>query len=202
MKLVISVAVLFALAINAFPQAKSTATVKQIDAYVRTIDGLAKRQTQPDFIVADVSDYEIDKPKWQVFKTEKELEKFREKTETYTIANNWRSKGNLVLSIFTTFSPSGDWAQYITHYFRPDGSAAKVTSELRTFYGHYIVIREVYLDMQGKSLKKSTKYLDLTTQKPKKPNADLLGDNPVLSENVFYKKVSRLPFYSLTKSKI
>ena len=199
MRIVISLAVLFALAVFAFPQ--PTATVKQIDTYVRSIDNQMKRQTEPDLIIADISDYETDKPKWQRFKSTKELEAFREQTETYTIANNWRSKGRLVSSLFTRFSPSGDWSQYATHYFRPDGTAAKVVTEMRTFNGEYIIIRNMYFDLRGKLLKKASKYLDLTTNKPKKPTPEMLDENSGFFGTEFYKKASSLPFYSLTKAK-
>ena len=202
MKIAVSIAVLIFTSAVGLPQSKGTATVSQIDTYVRSIDGLMKRQKEPSLIIADVSDYDTDEPKWQVFKSSKELEAFREKTETYTIANNWRSKGKLVSSLFTMFSPSGDWATYVTHYFRADGSAAKVNTEMRTFNGDYIIIRNFYFDSRGKLLRKSAKYLDLTTKKPKKPTAEMQDENSEFYKADFYKSVSALPFYPLTKSKI
>ena len=125
----------------------------------------------------------------------------RENSETYSIAYNWRTKSSITSSVLTLFSPSGDWAQYLTHYFRPDGTAAKVTTEMRTFNGDYIIIREMYFDQRGKLLKKSSKYLDLTTQKPKKPTKEMLVENSDFFKAEYYKKVSALPFYSLTKIK-
>lgn len=202
MKIVVSIAVLLFIAVTNFPQVRGTSTVKQIDTYVRSIDSLMKRQKEPNLIIADVSDYDTDEPKWQTFKSSKELEAFREDTETYTIANNWRSKGKVVSSLFTMFSPSGDWATYVTHYFRSDGSAAKVNTEMRTFNGEYIIIRNFYFDTRGKLLKKTSKYLDLTTKKPKKPTAEMTDENSDLYKAEYYKSVSALPFYSMTKSKI
>ena len=201
MKTLVSISAIFAFVVIALPQSKATKTVSQIDTYVRSIDGLMKRQKEPDLVVADVSDYEMNDPKWQRFKTIKELETFREKTETYTIANNWRSKGNLVSSLLTTFSPSGDWAQYVTHYFRPDGTAAKVVTEMRTFNGEYIIIRNMYFDARGKLLKKSSKYLDLATKMPKKPTPEMHDESSGFFGTEYYKKVSALPFYSLTKER-
>jgi len=202
MKLLAFISLLLLSVVCVLPQSKSTTTIRQIDRYVISIDKMTNRKEEPDLVVADVSDYDGQKAKWQVFKSSKDLETFRENTETYSIANNWRSNGRIVATVFTFFSPSGDWAQYVRHYFRADGSAAKITSELRTFYGDYIVIREMYFDQRGRSLRRSTKYLDLTTRKPKKPDQDLFADNPVLSRNEFYKKVSALPFPSLTRAKI
>lgn len=202
MKTILSIWVLLATATSVLAQTKNTATIKQIDAYARSIDKITDRRKEPDIVIADVSDYDTDKPEWRKFKSTKELEAFRGETETYTIAYNWRTNSKIVLAVFTIFSPSGDWVQYVTHYFRPDGSAAKVSNELRTFYGHYIVIREVHLNSKGKVLKKSTKYLDLPSGKPKKPSQDLFGDNPILARNEYYKKVSALPFFSLARKKI
>ena len=202
MKIVIPIAILLGTTLFAFPQSKGTATVNQIDTYVRSIDSLMKRRKEPSLIIADISDYDTDEPKWQIFRSSKELESFREKTETYTIANNWRSKGKLVSSLFTMFSPSGDWATYATHYFRADGSAAKVNTEMRTFNGDYIIIRNFYFDGRGKLLKKVSKYLDLTTKKPKKPTAEMQDENSEFYKADYYKSVSALPFYSLTKSNI
>jgi hypothetical protein len=202
MKLAASFLVVLAITTIANSQSAKTATVAQIEAYAKSIDRLMNRHKEPDLIIADVSDYDSDDPKWQRFKSSHELEAFREKTETYTIANNWRLNGKLVSSLFTLFSPSGDWAQYVSHYFRPDGTAAKVTTEMRTFNGDYIIIREMYFDSRGKLLKKASKYLDLTTKKPKKPTAEMTDENSESYKADYYKKVSALPFYTLTKTKI
>jgi hypothetical protein len=202
MKLAASFLVVLAISTIAFSQSAKIATLAQIEAYAKSIDRLMNRHKEPDVIIADVSDYDSDDPKWQRFKTSKELETFRENTETYTIANNWRSNGKLVSSLFTLFSPSGDWAQYVSHYFRPDGSAAKVTTEMRTFNGDYIIIREMYFDPRGKLLKKASKYLDLSTKKPKKPTAEMTDESSESYKADYYKKVSALPFYTLTKRKI
>ena len=198
MKLVVSILFLLVSAGSILPQTKSTATIKQINQYVSSIDRITARKKEPDLVVADTSDYDDQMEKWQAFKSSKDLEKFREGTETYSIANNWRSNGKIVATVFTFFSPSGDWAQYATHYFRPDGSAAKVASEMRTFNGDYIILHEMYFTPRGKLLKRTVRYLDLTTKKPKKPAPDMLDDN---GEKEYYKKVSALPFYSLTKAK-
>jgi len=178
-----------------------TATITQIEAYSKAIDKMTDRRKEPDIVIADVSDYDEEKPRWRKFKSTSDLDAFRENSETYSIAYNWRTKSNITSSVLTLFSPSGDWAQYLTHYFRPDGTAAKVTTEMRTFNGDYIIIREMYFDQRGKLLKKSSKYLDLTTQKPKKPTKEMLVENSDFFKAEYYKKVSALPFYSLTKIK-
>lgn len=200
MKTCISLLVLLTATLSVFSQSTKTGTVAQIAAYARSIDKMTERRKEPDLVIADVSDYDTEKPEWRKFKSTKELEAFREKTETYTVAYNWRTNSKIVSSVFTVFSPSGDWAQYVTHYFRPDGSAAKVSTEMRTFNGDYIIIREYYFDARGKLLKKTAKYLDLTTKKPKKPTAEMLDEKSDFFKADYYKKVSVLPYYSLIKS--
>ena len=108
--------------------ASAQATVVTIDVYCKAVDTLSKKSKEPHLIAADTSDYENSNAtaKWRKFASEKELEKFREATETYTIAMNWKKNGKIVASNFTLFSPSGDWAKYVYQYFREDGTLAKV----------------------------------------------------------------------------
>jgi hypothetical protein len=180
-------------------QTTKNAEIKRIDAYVKTLDALAKRNKQPHLIAADTSDYENaeSKPKWQKFASEKALEKFREENgETYSIAYNWRQRGRIVKSNFTLFSPSGDWTQYDNHYFRDNGTIAKIESELRTFYGEMIVLRNFYFDGKGKLLRQTIRYRDLNTKRPvKKPKDGAFQD----SEVQIYKTIGRLPFADLLK---
>ena len=178
-------------------QTKRSAEVKGIDAYCKTIDSLTSKN-KTALIFADTSDYEDAnaKPKWQKFTSEKALEKFRDKTETYSIAYNWLKGGKLVASNFTNFSPSGDWTMYIYHVYRADGSLARVKSELRTFQGDYIVIKTQYFNTSGKEISKTMKYLDLATHKPKKPSPDF---NSSFSSEDYFTKTSKLPFAAQLK---
>jgi len=178
-------------------QTSKNAEIKRINAYVKTLDALVKRNKRPRLIFADTSDYnEGSPPKWQKFASEKSLEKFRDKTETYTVAYNWLRRGKIVQSNFTLFSPSGDWAQYDFYYFRENGTIAKIASELRTFYGDLIVLRDFYFDGKGRLLRQTIRYRDLNTKKPvKKPND---GDFQTTDVTI-YKTVRRLPFARLIK---
>lgn len=188
-------AALFSLsAVFVSAQTAKNAEIKRIDAYVKTIDAFVGKQ-KPHIIFADTSDYDAgSRSKWRRFKSVKTLETFRQKKETYTVSYNWRRNGRLVQSNFTLFSPSGDWTQYDFHYFRADGSIAKIQSELRTFYGDLIVLRDFYFDRRGKLLRKTTRYRDLNTEKPvKKPKDSDFQDSDVK----IYKTVRRLPFAKL-----
>lgn len=170
--------------------------IKRIDAYVKTLGALPK---SPHIVFADVSDdYNANKPKWKKFASEKEFEKSREAgAESYTTAYVWRKNDRVVVSNFTFSSPSGDWAHYVFHYFREDGTLAKIEARLNTFYGDMTILRDFYFDRRGKVLRKTTKYLDLTTQKPKKAKDGDFYDNEVK----IYKKTANLPFAAWLKKK-
>jgi hypothetical protein len=190
MKKSVFFSVLFSLL--AFPAAlvfaQTAAAVKRLDAESRRIDAFAKKNRRAALVFADVSPTE--KPEWRRFASEAALEKFRETTETYTIALVWRRQARVVNAVFTLFSESGDWARYDSHYFRADGSVAKVSSELRTFYGDLIILRDFYFDRRGRLLKKTVRYRDLNTKKPVKKPAGDYYDNEI----AIYKTTKKLPF--------
>ena len=177
-------------------QTNKKAEIKRIENYVKSVEAFIKRYKRPHLIFADISDYNDDsKSKWRKFASEKALEKFRETTEAYTIAYNWRKNGKIVQSIFTLFSPSGDWAQYDFHYFRANGTIAKIASELRTFIGDLIVLRDLYFNEKGKLIRQTIRYRDLRTKKPiNKPK-----DQDFNTDVTIYKTVRRLPFAKLVR---
>jgi len=189
--------ILCGISIGLFAQAPVTADVKSIDAYCKTVDANRKKLKKPSVIFADTADIESDKEKWQSFASEKALDKFREKTEVYSIAYNWKSGGKIVASNFTLSSPSGDWVKYNFHYFRADGTLALVESDYRTFNGDFSVIRRRYFDANGKLIKQTAKILDLKTRKPKKAPDGVMGDDP--DEVDYYLTVAKLPFATLVR---
>ncbi len=186
-----------------FAQTNKRTEIRRIEAYCKTIDTFVRRNKNPHLVFADISDYNDDsKSKWRKFASDKALEKFRTRNETYTIAYNWRKNGKLIHSAFTLFSPSGDWAQYVHHYFRPDGTLAKVKSELRTFYGDLIVLQTLYFNGKGRLLRKTIQYKDLRTGKPTKPEKEYLeGTTDFVNGKDYFKKVSKLPFAKLLRQK-
>ena len=181
---------------TSYSQAANKAEIESIDAYCKTVDAIQDKTA--GLVLADTAGLNDDTPKWRGFASEKALEKFREDSDTYSIAYNWRKGTKIVASNFTLFSDSGDWAKYVYHCFREDGSLARVESELRTFYGDYIVTRRNYFDRSGKRLSRSVKFRDLTSGKPKKPESGgVEGDDP--NEIDYYKQTSKLPFAHLVK---
>ncbi len=176
------------------------AEIRQIDALVKKIDAQTRASKASKLVFADVSDYESDAPaKWQKFASEKALEMYREKSEAYSIAYVWLKAGRIAATNFTLFSPSGDWAKYVYSYFRPDGSLARVETDLRTFYGDYKVVRRRYFDSAGKEISRSAKFLDLQTGKPKKAPDGVMGDDP--DEVDYYLTTVKLPFAHLLTKK-
>lgn len=174
-----------------------TAEIRRIDAYVRSVD--AAKTIRPELVFADVSDYTTnEKAKWRKFASERALDRYRNGTEAYTIAYAWRKGGRLVASNFTLSSPSGDWVKYVYHYFREDGSLARVESDYRTFNGDFMVIRRRYFDRNGKQIKNSEKFLDLKTRKPKDASSGVMGDDA--KEVDYYLTTRKLPFAGLVNT--
>jgi hypothetical protein len=180
-------------------KAAATAEVKNIDAYTKKIDAFVKRNKAPQLVFADTASQTSTRSRWRRFASEKALDTFRAKSETYEIAYCWKQTGNIVEVSTTLFSGSGDWVNYVYHYFRADGSLAKVESDFRSFYGDLIVEQEVYYGANGKQLKKNVHYRDLKTRKFKK--VDPKSDPISLSKFDTYKTVKKLPFAHLLAKK-
>ncbi len=175
--------------------------VRSIDAYCRKVDAFVSMNKRAVIVIADTSDFtdQNSKAKWQKFTSENALEKFRDKTEVYNVALNWRRNGKVVASNLTLGSPSGDWAKYVYHYFREDGTLARVKIDYRTFQGDFLILQNRYFDRYGKLLKKTTAYKDLQTHKPKNPGKDSAGSNASFLAEDIYKTTSKLPFARLIK---
>jgi hypothetical protein len=178
--------------VGAFGQ---TGEVRKIDLYVAGIDAMTKAAGRPHLIFADTADFadaEIE-PAWRRFESEEALTVYREQEkETFQVAFVWMVDGKPAVSNFTRFSPSGDWAQYDLHYFRTDGTVAKIVSELRTFYGNFALRREIWFNSKGVQIASSRSYSDLETGKPMKRPKDA-PENRINR----YGDVARLPFHKL-----
>ena len=176
--------------------AQSTASqIKAINSYCKQIDTIQKQRKTPELVYANTADVNSSKDKWRKFASEKALDKFREKSEAYDIAYNWRSGGKLIASNFTHSSPSGDWVNYVNHCFRADGTVARVETDYRTFLGDWKVISTRYFNSAGRQISSSIKYLDLQSGKPKDASEGVMGDAESRAE--YYKNVKKLPFAKL-----
>ncbi|MDQ3491367.1 MAG: hypothetical protein M3449_09940 [Acidobacteriota bacterium] len=178
-------------------QGRESTEIKRIDAYSKSVDAFVKKNEKPHLIFADIS--RNAKPKWRKFASTDSLEKFRESTETYIIANNWLQNGKIVLSVFTLFSESGDWAKYVYSYFRQDGTLAKAETDYRTFYGDFVYLENSYFGAKGKLLAKTAEFKDLD-RKPKMPDKDDLKENAHIMNAVdYYKSAGKLPYAHLVR---
>jgi hypothetical protein len=192
--LALALAIVPAQQAGATVQAQNPAGVAAIEAYVKQMDAYVRRNARRGRLFADTSDYTDQSagPRWQEFRSKRAVER----AEAYSAATLWtNAAGSPVVAEFSLSSPSGDWAQYNTYYYRDDGTLAKLHSELRTFMGDLIVIRDRFFDSQRKLLQEKTRYLDLQTRRPKKVAADSFQDMPIEA----YARTSDLPFYSLLK---
>lgn len=172
--------------------------VAAIESYAAGLDRYIKRNARAARYFADTASYETDNApaRWEEFKTKRALDKAWEDGKTYASSNVWfNATGQPVVTLFTLSSPSGDWVQYITNYYRKDGTLAKMNAELRTFMGDVIRINDRLYDEQGKRLKEQTRFLDLKTRKPKRVKKDEFME----MEAPLYTSTSALPFYNLLK---
>lgn len=160
--------------------------ISSIDDYARKIDTFIKQNPDAKRMVGNISPDE--KPNWRRFKTRTEFEKQEMNDQAFV----WIQNGILVAAAFTFQSESGDWVHDVTYYYRENGSLAKIEARLNTSYGNISVIRKHYYNDQGQLLRKTERYQDLDTGKPKKPNAEF-QDEPIPS----YPTIKALPFYRL-----
>jgi hypothetical protein len=169
-----------------------TGKVAEIEAYATEIDAYVKSNPQMERIFADTSSgTKNEAAQWREFKSEKEREGAGDNLNSN--AHVWTRGGKVVGANFTLQSPSRDWVQYVTYYYRGDGTLAKIASTLNTFQGDITVIRDDYYNSKGTFLKGTTHCQDLKTQKVK-PCGNF-QDQPA----PLYQKVSQLPFYSSLK---
>jgi hypothetical protein len=129
-------------------------------------------------------------PVWKVFASDDE----REQADADSLANVWVRNGRVAVVALTLQSSSRDWVLFVTYYFRPDGTLAKVDSTLNTFYGDLSVECVWLYDRNGKTLDFRSAFYDLHTRKRVRPNRDFI-DRVVPR----YETVRRLPFWRLVR---
>jgi hypothetical protein len=172
------------------PAQGKKAEIKQIDMYRKEINAFSAKYKNPNLIVAEVSDATTEGPAvWKKFKSKKSVEEVQFNQAVYI----WKKNNKIVQANFTVTTPSGDWMQFVNHYFREDGTLAKVEERLNTFYGNVTVKRSYYFDRRGTLLQKTAKYYDLNTQQPKKSSEVNFTDEKA----EIFKKLSKLPFVFL-----
>jgi len=147
---------------------------------------------KPDLIVGVVESVAHPSGEWRSYNTREELRKaWEESAERYLGAYVWLRAGAIVRVNFTLESPSGDWLQYSGHCFR-DGALVRLNYELRSVQSQMLVRRLRYFDAKGHPLKSTEEYLDLRTERPKRPD-QAFADEPT----TVYHRVADLPFLPL-----
>jgi len=169
----------------------SKSSISEINVYTGEVERFTK-VNKKHRIFGDVSSAETDKTDlWREFKSEKELEDTGDGENLNQTATVWTKQGKVIAAKFNFTSPSGDWNHFINYYFRENGSLAKIDAQLNTFEGNVSVVRQRYYNSNGRLIKSTQTFRDLTTHKPRK-SADFM-DNPI----PVYLKVSDLPFRQL-----
>ena len=178
-----------------FAQPGSLVTSTQIDAYAKKVSGYTDHHRKAAIAFANTASYDSSDENWEKMGSWDDLDKYTADHDTYGMALVWKQNGKVTAVNFTYTSPSGDWNDYVDHYFRPDGSLALVTSEFRTFTNNCVAKQRFYFDRKGKQIKKAVSYSDLYTGRRKAP---------CLSEDTlkftYYTTVSKLPFAALLSS--
>lgn len=165
--------------------------VGKIDALVIEINRFMEQNRGSARVFGDLSGVNDEVERWQEFRNDDELEKARTPDNLNKIAFVWSRAGHVSGISFTFTSPSGDWTHLLTYYFRDDGSLAKISAQLNTFYGDLSIIRQLYFNNRGVLLKNTRQYVDLKTKKAKKPGEFFDHSVPI------YRNVRALPFHKL-----
>lgn len=174
------------------PDKNKDADAAAAESYAATVLKFVEKESKPHLVITDVADFsEAEEAEWQTYASEEEFENAG--VESYTTAYIWKKDGRVVQVNFTYSSPSGDWAEYFLHTYRPDGSVARVERDFRTFLGDVIVNTIWLYDPLGKTLGEKKTFRDLNTQNEIKPTDNYMD----VEFGKPYLKISELPFAAL-----
>ena len=181
---------------------KRRASVAAIEIYCKELDAYRKSNPNPARFFGDVASSDSQAPKWKEFKSRKAREAAATGDNLFDVANVWSKDGRVVVAEFGLGSPSGDWSQLVTYYFRADGTLAKMRSSYAGFnlnpfnnpenFGARLVQTRIY-DTNGNRLRKTLQCFQLG-QKGRQRRCS--GDYSRYEGEV-YMKVERLPIYRL-----
>ena len=149
---------------------------------------------EADFVLGRPSSIEDHKAQWQRYLSSADLEKAVESAQVIYDEQVyvWTEGGSVIAANFTLQDGSGDWTLYPDYCFRKNGTTAEISSELRTFFGMMLVLRNWKFDSNGRLLESKERFLDLDTKSPKKPDEEFVDEKTQL-----YRKVADLPFLPL-----
>lgn len=186
--------------------------VAAIEDYCKQIDAFKKNNPNGARFFGNVSAWnqsgmtlDAPSPKWKEFKSRKARESAGTGDNLYDVADIWIKDEKVVLADLWFGSPSGDWSQSVTYYFRDDGTLAKMRSTFAGFnlnpfaereeFGARLVQTRLY-DGNGKRLSKLLQCFELGEKgRQKKCSGDYSR-----YEGSLYLKVQSIPVYRLLNS--
>lgn len=187
------------LAAPAQPPAHSkSAVVQSIDEFCDQLAPITKDKARRRLFGHRFSDQKT-KGVWIEYRDQKTLQADADQGLLPQVAEAWsRDDGALAVSM-TMRSGSGDWALFVEYCFRPDGTLARTTSTLNSFYtGDDIdegvsLRRKRWFGAGKKQLKVWSEVRGLETNKLQPRRQFTTQDEPI------YKTVSALPFARLLR---
>lgn len=185
---------------------KGPTAVAAIETYCKELDAFRKSHANEVRVFGDVASSNSPAPEWKEFKSRKAREAAGTGDDLFQVADVWSKEGKVVVAEFGFGSPSGDWSQSVTYYFRDDGTLAKMESVYAGFnlnpfnnpneFGARLVQTRIY-DPSGKRLRKTLQCFDFS----EKPRQRKCSGDYSRYEGDAYLRVQRLPIYSLLKSR-
>jgi hypothetical protein len=174
------------------------AEVDNIEAYVRGVDLLvdsAGEQGGQFRVFAQLASPRSKAPGWREFADEDAVDELvkAEQPAMVVLARVFVRAGS-VAAVYASVGVE-DGVVWTDHYFRADGSVAKVDMRWRTLGGELQMVRERYFDAAGQLVWSWVEYVDLAAGTP------LPKLRPGLSEpkTEIYLRVDRLPYHGLLK---
>jgi len=169
----------------------------EANAYCDALKGLATGEKMPFRILADVSSGRREgPPDWREFETDDERARQDTGDNLNGNANVYYKKEQAVYIHVLYQSPSRDWGHYVNYCFRPDGTLARISSELRTLHGRVRVVRTFLYDTSRGVLSQSKRVLDLESGEPVAKGRDFIDQ-----EVPVFWAMSEFPFYKLLISR-
>ena len=174
-----------------------------IEAYCKEVDDFVKSHPREARFFGDVAPYDqsgvqvvAPTSKWREFRSRKARRDAATKDNLYNVADVWLRDGKVVFAYFEWGSPSGDWSQFVTYYFRDDGTLAKSRNMFSHFAFNATIIKDKLYDPRGKQIRSLLRCFEMGNLRKRKKCE---GDYSNYDADV-YRRVQNLPFYAAFKT--
>jgi hypothetical protein len=135
--------------------------------------------------------------KWQEYGSQQQLEQAAEDGDLFYQASVWTPASGSVLVQTVETSFSGDWGLTVVYCFRPSGTLAQVTSELRMLPSQVMTRQSITCDEKGRRISRRTTRQDLETGAELGAEQARAARAYEVIPTPLYKRVADLPFYRL-----